>query len=45
MTSIDELSYMELDRRGDELSFQVPTEREEKASVVIASKEARAAWT
>jgi IstB-like ATP binding protein len=40
---IDELGYMELDRRGAELLFQVLTEREEKASVAIASNEASAA--
>ena len=33
---IDELGYMQLDRRGAELLFQVLTEREEKASVAIA---------
>ena len=37
---IDELGYMELDKRGAELLFQVLTEREEKASVAIASNEA-----
>ncbi|MGH4025057.1 MAG: IS21-like element helper ATPase IstB [Pseudonocardiaceae bacterium] len=36
---IDELGYMELDRRGAELLFPVLTEREEKASVAIASNE------
>jgi DNA replication protein DnaC len=36
---VDELGYMELDRRGAELLFQVLTEREEKASVAIASNE------
>jgi DNA replication protein DnaC len=36
---IDELGYMELDRRGAELLFQVLTEREETASVAIASNE------
>jgi DNA replication protein DnaC len=36
---VDELGYMELDRRGAELRFQVLTEREEKASVAIASNE------
>jgi len=30
---------MELDRRGAELLFQVLTEREEKASVAIASND------
>jgi DNA replication protein DnaC len=42
---IDELGYMELDRRGAELLFQVLTEREEKASVAIASNEAFSGWT
>lgn len=36
---IDELGYMQLDRRGAELLFQVLTEREETASVAIASNE------
>ncbi|WP_328522830.1 ATP-binding protein [Kribbella sp. NBC_00359] len=36
---IDELGYMQLDRRGVELLFQVLTEREEKTSVAIASNE------
>ncbi|WP_385625305.1 ATP-binding protein (plasmid) [Streptomyces sp. P8-A8] len=36
---IDELGYMELDRHGAELLFQVLTEREEKNSVAIASNE------
>jgi DNA replication protein DnaC len=36
---VDELGYMELDRHGAELLFQVLTEREEKASVAIASNE------
>jgi len=34
---IDELGYMELDKRGAELLFQVLTEREEKTAVAIAS--------
>ncbi|MCW1249201.1 IS21-like element helper ATPase IstB [Acaricomes phytoseiuli] len=42
---IDELGYMELDRRGAELLFQVLSEREEKASVAIASNEAFSGWT
>jgi DNA replication protein DnaC len=41
---IDELGYMELDRRGAELLFQVLTEREEKASVAIASNESFGGW-
>jgi hypothetical protein len=36
---IDELGYMEFDRHGAELLFQVLTEREEKNSVAIASNE------
>lgn len=36
---LDELGYMELDKRGAELLFQVLTEREEKNSVAIASNE------
>ena len=32
LLSLDELSYLELDRRGAELLFQVFTEREEKAA-------------
>ncbi len=42
---IDELGYMELDRRGAELLFQVLTGREEKASVAIASNSSFADWT
>jgi DNA replication protein DnaC len=42
---IDELGYMELDRRGAELLFQVLTEREEKASVAIATNESFSGWT
>jgi DNA replication protein DnaC len=36
---LDELGYMELDRRGAELLFQVLTEREEKSAIAIASNE------
>jgi DNA replication protein DnaC len=42
---IDELGYMSLDRRGAELLFEVLTEREEKASIGIASNEAFSSWT
>ncbi len=42
---IDELGYMELDRRGAELLFQVLTEREENNSVAIASNESFSGWT
>jgi len=42
---LDELGYMELDRRGAELLLQVLTEREEKSSVAIASNESFSGWT
>ena len=42
---LDELGYLQLDRRGAELLFQVLTEREEKNSVAIASNEGFAGWT
>ncbi|GAB2808475.1 IS21-like element helper ATPase IstB [Streptomyces daliensis] len=45
LLAIDELGYMELDRRGAELLFQVLTEREEKNSVAIASNDSFAGWT
>ncbi|MFG3621038.1 IS21-like element helper ATPase IstB [Nocardia sp. NPDC047654] len=41
---LDELGYMELDKRGAELLFQVLTEREEKASVAITSNESFSSW-
>ena len=37
---IDELGYLNLDRRGAELLFEVLTEREERSSMAIASNEA-----
>jgi DNA replication protein DnaC len=42
---IDELGYMELDKRGAELLFQVLTEREEKNSLAIASNDSFSGWT
>jgi DNA replication protein DnaC len=42
---IDELGYMELDKRGAELLFQVLTEREEENSIAIASNESFSGWT
>jgi DNA replication protein DnaC len=42
---LDELGYMELDRRGAELLFQVLTEREERSAVAIASNESFSGWT
>lgn len=40
-----ELGYMQLDRRGAEMLFQVLTEREETAIVAIASNESFSGWT
>ena len=42
---IDKLGYMELDRRGPELLFQVLTEREGNNSIAIASNESFSGWT
>lgn len=42
---VNELGYMELDKRGAELLFQVLTEREEKSAIAIASNEAFSGWT
>ena len=42
---IDEFGYMELDRRGAELLFQVLTEQEENNSITIASNESFSGWT
>ncbi|WP_344496151.1 ATP-binding protein [Nonomuraea monospora] len=36
---MDELGYLELDKRGADLLFQVLADREETASVAIASNE------
>jgi DNA replication protein DnaC len=41
---VDELGYMELDRRGAELLFQVLIEREEKDGVAIASNDSFGSW-
>ena len=41
---LDELGYMELDRRGAELLFQVLIEREEKNAIAIASNESFSTW-
>jgi hypothetical protein len=37
--------HLELDRRGADLLFQVLTDREETASVAIASNEYFSGWT
>jgi DNA replication protein DnaC len=42
---INELGYIELDKRGAELLFQVLTEREEKTSVAIATNQPFSEWT
>jgi len=42
---LDELGYLELDRRGAELLFQVLTEREEQNAVAIASNDSFSGWT
>ena len=41
---LDELGYLHLDRRGAELLFQVLTEREERASVAVASNAPFSEW-
>ena len=41
---LDELGYLQLDRRGAELLFQVLTEREEKTAIAIASNEPFSGW-
>lgn len=41
----DELGYLELDRRGAELLFQVFTEREERAAIAVASNAPFSSWT
>ncbi len=45
LLDIDELGYLELDRRGAEVLFQVLTERAEKNSIAIASNEAFTGWS
>ncbi len=42
---IDELGYMELDRRGAELLLHVLTEREANSSIAVASNESFSRWT
>ena len=45
LLAIDELGYLSLDTHGAELLFQVLTEREERASIAIATNEPFSAWT
>ena len=42
---LDELGYLQLDRRGAELLFQVLTEREERNAIAIATNEPFSGWT
>jgi hypothetical protein len=42
---INELGYVELDRRGAELLFLLLTEREEKNSIARASNDSFSGWT
>ena len=41
---LDELGYLHLDSRGAELLFQVLTEREERASIAVASNAPFSEW-
>lgn len=41
---LDEVGYVQLDSRGSELLFQILTEREEKASVAVASNLPFSEW-
>ncbi len=41
---IDELGYLQLDRRGAELLFQVITEREEQSSLMVATNLPFSEW-
>ena len=41
---LDELGYVQLDTRGSELLFQILTEREEKASVALATNLPFSEW-
>jgi DNA replication protein DnaC len=42
---LDELGYLQLDRRGAELLFQVLTDREERNAIAIATNEPFSGWT
>jgi DNA replication protein DnaC len=42
---VDELGYVQMDRRGAELLFQVLTEREERSAIAIASNGPFSSWT
>jgi len=42
---LDELAYVHLDPRGAELLFQVLTERDERASIAVASNAPFSEWS
>lgn len=44
LVCLDELGYVQLDARGSELLFQILTEREEKASIALASNLPFSEW-
>ena len=45
LLAIDELGYIHLDQKSAELLFQILTEREERASIAIASNAPFSEWT
>jgi DNA replication protein DnaC len=45
LLAIDELGYVHLDQKSAELLFQILTEREERASIAIASNAPFSEWT
>ena len=45
LLAIDELGYVHLDQRAAELLFQILTEREERASIAVASNAPFSEWT
>jgi DNA replication protein DnaC len=45
LLAIDELGYVHLDQQSAELLFQILTEREERASIAIASNSPFSEWT
>jgi DNA replication protein DnaC len=45
LVPVEERDYIQLDRCGAELLFQVLTEREERSAIAIASNEPICSWT
>jgi DNA replication protein DnaC len=45
LLAIDEVGYLHLDQRAAELLFQILTEREERASIAVASNAPFSEWT